>query len=92
MSRSRNKQNRIPIIAASIVVFGIGYYILEFISTRERPPLGTTFHVILGCLLMCVSLIVLVLELKAVFFPKKRKKKGSRPVFLDSDHKTKKED
>lgn len=91
MSRSRNKTNRISIIAVCIVVFGIGYYILEFISTRERPPLGTTFHVILGCLLMCVSLIVLALELKAVFFPKKRKKKGSRPVFLDSD-KTRKED
>lgn len=92
MSRSRNRQNRtFSIIAISLLGFAIGYFILEFISTRERPPLGTTFHVIIGCLLMCVSIIVLFVKLKGIFFPRKRKKKGSRPVFLDEDHKEKKQ-
>lgn len=86
----RDKQNKmLTISVACILAFGIGYFMVEFISTRERPPLGMTFHIIVGCLLMAVSLIVLAVTAKKHFFPKKKKKK-SRPVFLDTDPKTKK--
>lgn len=90
MSTRKDKQNKtVGIIAGCIVAFGIGYFMVEFISTRERPPLGMTFHVIVGCLLMCLSVIMICVELRKIFFPKKKKKKGSRPVFLDPDQKAK---
>lgn len=78
----------ISILAACILAFGIGYFMVEFISTSENPPLGMTFHVIVGFLLMCISVIVVGVELKKMFFPKK-KKKGRPPVFLDHEKKTK---
>ena len=90
MSRSRNKQNKFLSIAAGcILAFAIGYFMVEFISTREKPPLGMTFHVIVGCLLMCISAIVFFVQGKQLLFPKKKKKKGSKPVFLDKEHKIK---
>lgn len=72
------------ITAACLVAFGIGYFMVEHISIRERPPMGKTFHIIVGCLLIALSVIVMAMVIQVRFFPKKRKKK-SRPVFLDKD-------
>lgn len=69
-----------------IVVFGIGYYALNHISTRERPFLGNTLYIIGGCAFMAISALVLAIKLKKYFFPKKRK--SSRHTFLDKDKNT----
>jgi hypothetical protein len=66
------------------LILGLGYFLVEFISEMDEPPLGMTFHIVVGCLLMAVSGIILFVKLKRYFFPK-RKKNRSRPVFLDKE-------
>lgn len=80
----------IPLVILCLIVFGIGYFMVEFISVSERPLFGMTFHIVIGCLLMAISLIVVVVTLKRVFFPKKKRKNKNPPIFLDDEkHKTK---
>jgi len=84
MNRKNKETLKITIIC--IIVFIAGYYALNHISNRERPPLGNTTYIIGGCAMMAVSALVLGVVLKKHFFPKKRKK--SRHTFLDKDMKT----
>lgn len=67
-----------------IALLGIGYFMVENLSKRESPPLGQVFNVIVGFLLISVGAIILAISVKDYFFPKKKKKK-SRPVFLDEN-------
>jgi uncharacterized membrane protein YidH (DUF202 family) len=87
----RERDNRVlTICGVSILVLGIGYFMVENLSKRETPPLGMTFNIIVGFLLIFIAVIVLAVTLKTYFFPKKKKKK-SRPVFLNDElRKTKK--
>lgn len=61
-------------ILFSIFIFGLGYYILNYISIMETPFLGNTFHIILGCILMATSLIFLGFNINKILLHKKRKK------------------
>lgn len=72
----------IYIILFSIVLFGLGYYVLNHISTMEKPFLGNTFHIVLGCTLMAISVLLFVIAVKKQFFPKKRKR--TNHVFLEN--------
>ena len=83
MNNKRKQTLKITIIC--IIVFIAGYYALNHISNREKPPLGNTFHIITGCGLMAISVLVLSVVLKKHFFPKKRKK--NTHTFLDKDMK-----
>ena len=87
-----NKKNKetLKITIICIIVFIAGYYALNHISNREKPPLGNTVYIIGGCALMAISALVLSIVLKKHFFPKKRKK--SRHTFLDKDMKVTKRD
>ena len=84
-SRSRHSTERkyksIKLILICIVVFFIGYYLLNHVSTLEKPPLGSIFHIIIGCALMAASLLYIVIIIKKRFFTKKKSSK-SRNVFL----------
>ena len=82
--------NHTKIISVSIVVMGLGYYMLNYIATWERPPLGVTFHIVLGCALIAISFIVIAVTVKHKYFPKKKARK-SRHVFLDDTLKKSKE-
>ena len=86
MARKRHrlrsaKTRALKIIGLSILVFAFGYYILNYVATWEKPPLGSTFCIIAGCILIAASVIVIAVTLKGLYFPRK-KKKGTRPVFL----------
>ncbi len=65
-----------------------GYYVLNYVATIENILPGPVFYIITGCLMMAVSFIVIAAKLKEMYFPKKRKKK-SKPVFLDDQGKKK---
>ena len=81
----RQRENKVLTTSAiCIVVLAIGYFMVENLSKREKPPLGMTFNIIVGFLLIFVAGIILAITLKTYFFPKK-KKKQSRPVFLDDE-------
>lgn len=88
MSSSRNRgksemRRFLKFVLLSIAIGALGYYLLDYVAPLEDPPLGTTFYIITGCILIAAALIILGITLKNKFFPAKKKKKGSRPVFLN---------
>ena len=87
--RERDAKDRyLKIMLAAFAGLIIGYYLLEYVATWEKVAMGQTFYIIVGCIIIAVSAIVMFFAVKNRYFPKKRKKKGSRPVFLkDSDKK-----
>ncbi len=87
-SRKEKRNHNFKVIVISIFLFGLGYYILNYISAQENPFLGNTFHIILGCIMMAVSGIFFFLSIKELFFSKKRKK--SNFVFLEKQQKNEK--
>ena len=89
VARSRSDKSISRLILFSIVGFSIGYYMLNHIATWENPPMGNTFHIVIGCALIAISLIFLAVIIRKHYFPKKKRKK-SHHVFLDNNS-TKKE-
>jgi hypothetical protein len=84
MSSSRERRKKkIILIFLSCIVFGIGYYFLNVVSGIFEVPLGITFHVIFGCLLMALSGIYIVYTIKHLFFKKKRKR--SKRIYLQDN-------
>lgn len=68
----------------AVIALAIGCYMLFVLSRSFKPVLGNTFHILVGCILISVSLLVLYVSLKKHFFPKKRKKR-SNVVFLEDE-------
>ncbi|HEX9980341.1 MAG TPA: hypothetical protein VGB50_07230 [Flavobacterium sp.] len=79
------------IIWVSFFVLCLGYFMLNYVATWESPLLGNTFHIVFGCVFIAVSVITMFLAIKSKYFPKK-KKKTSRPIFLDDRDKKSKSD
>ena len=84
-SRAEKRRKSLVLILVSLIVFGLGYYILEEVSTWFDIPLGNTFYVILGCSLMAMSGVFFIYTIKETFF--KKKKKRIKQVFLKDDSK-----
>ncbi len=82
-SRKERKRKKIFLILVSCFAFGIGYYILNEVSTWYEVPLGVTFHVILGCTLMAISGIYVIYTIKKVFFTKRSKR--TKNVYLEDN-------
>ena len=78
--KARKKRNNI-IILVSIMAFLVGYYLLNYVASMEKPPMGATFNIVLGCTIMAITAIVLVYTVKKQYFPQKRKR--TKHVFLD---------
>ena len=78
--RARKKRNN-TIILVSVMSFFIGYYILNYVAAMEKPPLGATFNIVLGCSIMATTTLVFVFTVKKQYFPKKRKR--TKHVFLN---------
>jgi membrane protease YdiL (CAAX protease family) len=84
-SRKERKKKKLLLILVSCFVFGLGYYILNEVSTWYEVPLGITFHVILGCTLMASSGIYVIYTIKTVFFTKRSKR--TKHIYLKDDFK-----
>lgn len=78
MSRSMLERGIIGIIFC-ILLFAFGYFfILNYVSTLERPPLGNTLYILLGSTFSIVSLLGIVLIIKYLYDYKKRKLRKER--------------
>lgn len=90
MSSSKYKRGKIflsiTLILISVFLFVLGYYLLYHVSIMENPFLGNTFHIILGCVLMAISILLFIITIKKQFFIKKRNK--SHQVFLKDQKKS----
>ena len=80
--RKEKKKRSYKILLACVIFFGIGYYILNYVSKLEKPPGGMTFNVIVGCILMAISSLIFILTIKKQYFTKKRKR--TNHVFLEN--------
>jgi hypothetical protein len=47
----------------------------------EKPPLGATFNIVLGCSIMATTTLVFVYTIKKQYFSKKRKR--TKHIFLN---------
>ncbi len=74
----------------SIIGLAAGFYLLDEVATWEKVPLGQVFYIVLGCVLITVSGILIFSAIKVRFFPKKRKRRHSKPIFLEDERKKKK--
>jgi membrane protease YdiL (CAAX protease family) len=88
-SRRERKKKKLLLILVSCVVFGIGYYILNEVSTWFEVPLGVTFYVILGCTLMASSGIYIGYTIKQLYFTKRRRR--TKHIYLDDNSNEKSE-
>lgn len=78
-------------ILVCIVLSAVGYFLLKFISTKENPPLGHTFYIIIGTSFMAVGGVGIIFLLKYLYDLKKRerrkeiKRRKHKIVFLKKD-------
>ena len=78
------KRKTIRTCFIALITLAIGSYMLFVLSRSFKPFLGNTFHILVGCVFISVSLLVLYVSLNKHFFSKKRKKR-STTVFLEDE-------
>lgn len=79
--RKVRKNRNLRVIFICTIALFIGYYILEYVAKLEKPPLGNTFNILLGCVIIAVSLLFIIITVKKQYFPKKRRR--TNHVFLE---------
>lgn len=71
-----------------LLAFFAGLIMLEWISIKESPPLGNTFYIVMGNILMVASILGVVLIVRYLLKLKKKERKrraGNKVVFLNDD-------
>jgi len=97
MSRSIMERGIIGILLC-ILVFAFGYFfILNHVSTLEKPPLGNTLYILLGSTFSIVSVLGIAVIIKFLYDYKKRKtrkerKRKKHKIFYLKDMKKQKRD
>jgi uncharacterized membrane protein YbhN (UPF0104 family) len=84
-TRIERKRRNNKIIFFSIISIGVGYYILDYVAALEKPPLGATFNILFGCIIIAIATLVMIFTIKRQYFPKKRKR--TNHIFLDDQMK-----
>lgn len=78
MSKSVAERGLIGIIGC-VVLFAFGYFfVLNYVSVMEDPPLGNTLYILLGSTISIVSVLGLLLIFKFLYDHKKRKERKER--------------
>lgn len=82
--RNERKKRNNSIILFSFISLFIGHYILNYVAVLKEPPLGATFNIILGCVIIAVALLVIAYTVKKQYFPKRRRR--TQHIFLDEEY------
>lgn len=77
MSKRVNERGLIGIVLC-VIVFSLGYFVLNHISTMEDPPLGNTIYILIGSTLTFLSILGVILILKYLYDNKKKKERRER--------------
>jgi len=78
MSRSVTERGLIGIFLC-VLLFAFGYFfVLEYVSTLEDPPLGNTIYILIGSTFSIISILGVILILKYLYDHKKRKERKVR--------------
>jgi hypothetical protein len=84
MSKTEKQRGYIGVIVC-VLVFILGYYILNYISVKEKLPLGNTIYILIGSTLMgasCVGILLIIRYLRKIE-QKLRKRRNLKIVFLE---------
>lgn len=74
-----------------VIAFIAGEFMLNSIAPMETPILGRTFHIVVGCVLMILSLLSAFLLIKHLFHLNRKEKVRKRnPVQFLKDQKSRK--
>lgn len=74
----KERQNCYKALILCVVAFFGGELMLNKIAPMEHPPMGSTFHIIVGCALMTLSLLSVFLLIKHLIHLNKKEKKRRR--------------
>lgn len=77
MSRRVHERGLIG-IGFCLFIFALGYFVLEYISTMEDPPLGNTLYILIGSTFIFTSILGFVVILKYLYDYKKKKERRER--------------
>ncbi len=81
--KAKKQVNTFTYLLIYFIGLAIGYYLLNYVATWEKPILGNTFYIVLGCTMIAVFSILILINLQKKFFPKRsRKSKSRHRVFL----------
>ena len=75
MSKTPSERGKIGIIGC-IILFAFGYFfVLNYVSTLEDPPLGNTVYILFGSTISIISVLGIVLISKYLYDQKKKKER-----------------
>lgn len=78
MSKSTEQRGLIGIVCC-VILFSFGYFfILNYVSTLEKPPLGNTIYILLGSTISIIAILGILLIIKFLYDHKKKKKRKER--------------
>lgn len=77
LSRKASERGLIG-IGFCIFLFGFGYFVLEYISIKENPPLGNTIYILIGSTFIFTSILGFVVILKYLNDYRKKKERHER--------------
>ena len=77
MSKKINEKGLLGIVFC-LFVFALGYFVLEYISTMEDPPLGNTLYILIGSTFIFTSILGFVVILKYLYDYNKKKERRQR--------------
>lgn len=78
MSKSITERAIIGIVCC-VILFAFGYFfVLNYVSTLEDPPLGNTVYILFGSAISIVSVLGMVLILKFLYDYKRKKERKDR--------------
>jgi cell division protein FtsW (lipid II flippase) len=78
MSKSVVERGLIGIIFC-LILFAFGYFfVLNYVSTMEDPPLGNTVYILLGSTFSIISILGILVILKYLYDHKKKKERKER--------------
>lgn len=81
----KERQNCYKALILCVIAFFGGEMMLNEIAPMENPPLGSTFHIIVGCGLMTFAVLSVFLLIKHLMHlnHKEKKRKRNHVPFLD---------
>lgn len=97
MSRRVHERGLIG-IGFCLFFFALGYFILEYVRTKDDPPLGDGIYILIGSTFIFTSILGFVVILRFLYTYKKkkvrreRKRKKYKLFYLKDNNRRKKND
>ncbi|WP_374548809.1 hypothetical protein [Flavobacterium sp.] len=74
--KSKREKDRAIVgsIAATLIIL-LGFFILDYIAVMEKPPIGNTFFILVGSILVAIGFLIFVIIFKRLYDSRRRKRR-----------------